>query len=224
MLPEELFPALELLLFPLLPLFPEFPVEALPFPLFVFPLLLLLPEVLPFAGLLSLVVVFLLSLPVFFFGSFALSLEAVSVSSGVTNSPSAVVSTMIWMLVSLLLPLSSVAVKVLSYSPASSYWMYTVFTFNGFSPFTASVESTASVASSVLTASSVDAISSVPATSSAVTAWSATESVTLPEYSFTDTTEVTSNGCPACKCNSSVVTSGATVSFTSTLIFSTSLS
>ena len=107
-LPEELFPALELLLFPLLPLFPEFPEEALPFPLFVFPLLLLLPEVLPFAGLLSLVVVFLLSLPVFFFGLFALSLEAtVSVSSGATNSPTVEASTTIWMLVLLLLPLSS---------------------------------------------------------------------------------------------------------------------
>ena len=108
MLPEELFPVLELLLFPLLPLLPELPVEALPFPLFVFPVLLLLPEVLPFAGLLSLVVVFLLSLPVFFFGSFALSLEAtVSASSGVTNSPSAAASTTIWMFVLLLLPLLS---------------------------------------------------------------------------------------------------------------------
>ena len=107
-LPEELFPALELLLFPLLPLLPELPVEALPLPLFAFPVLLLLPDVLPLAGLLSLVVVFLLSLPVFFFDSFALSLEAtVSVSSGATNSPTVEASTTIWMLVLLLLPLSS---------------------------------------------------------------------------------------------------------------------
>lgn len=65
-------------------------------------------DVLPFAGLLSLVVVFLLSLLVFFFDSFALSLEAtVSVSSGATNSPTVEASTTIWMLVLLLLPLSS---------------------------------------------------------------------------------------------------------------------